>query len=90
MLLHAGYSAFEALTYEKSIDPTAALEIPLDVSLQCGRVFADEGVDSSGDGGVGDIVVCCSDNGKLGVEACQMERVVESTREREPRVSAPY
>jgi hypothetical protein len=34
MLLHAGYSAFEALTYEKAVDPTAALEIPLDVSLQ--------------------------------------------------------
>jgi len=31
MLLHAGYSAFEALTYEKSIDPTTPLEIPLDV-----------------------------------------------------------
>jgi Membrane magnesium transporter len=38
MLLHAGYSAFEALTYEKSIDPTAALEIPLDVSLQSKEV----------------------------------------------------
>jgi hypothetical protein len=33
MLLHAGYSAFEALTYEKSVDPMAPLEIPLDVSL---------------------------------------------------------
>jgi hypothetical protein len=36
MLLHSGYSAFEALTYEKSIDPTAALEIPLDVSSRTG------------------------------------------------------
>jgi hypothetical protein len=34
MLLHAGYSAFEALTYEKAVDPIAALEIPLDVRLQ--------------------------------------------------------
>src|SRR5436190_10770852 len=34
MLLHAGYSAFESLTYEKSLDPSARLEIPLDVSLQ--------------------------------------------------------
>jgi hypothetical protein len=32
MLLHAGYSAFESLTYEKSLDPTSQLEIPLDVS----------------------------------------------------------
>jgi hypothetical protein len=27
MLLHAGCSAFEALTYEKAVDPIAALEI---------------------------------------------------------------
>lgn len=31
MLLHAGYSAFESLTYEKSLDPSSRLEIPLDV-----------------------------------------------------------
>jgi len=31
LLLHAGYSAFETLTYEKSIDPTTPVEIPLDV-----------------------------------------------------------
>jgi len=34
MLLHAGYSAFESLTYEKSLDPSSRLELPLDVSLQ--------------------------------------------------------
>jgi hypothetical protein len=28
MLLHVGCSAFEALTYEKAVDPIAALEIP--------------------------------------------------------------
>jgi hypothetical protein len=31
MLLHAGYSAFESLTYEKALDPSSQLEIPLDV-----------------------------------------------------------
>ena len=31
MLLHAGYSAFESLTYEKSLDPSSPLDIPLDV-----------------------------------------------------------
>jgi hypothetical protein len=31
MLLHAGYSAFESLTYEKTIDPSSPLDIPLDV-----------------------------------------------------------
>ena len=34
MLLHAGYSAFESLTYEKSLDPSSRLEIPLDVIPQ--------------------------------------------------------
>jgi hypothetical protein len=28
MLLHVGCSAFEALTYEKAVDPIAPLEIP--------------------------------------------------------------
>jgi len=32
MLLHAGYSAFESLTYEKSVDPNSPLDIPLDVN----------------------------------------------------------
>ena len=32
MLLHAGYSAFESLTYEKSLDPSSRLETPLDVT----------------------------------------------------------
>jgi len=32
MLLHAGYSASESLAYEKSVDPSSPLQIPLDVS----------------------------------------------------------
>jgi len=48
MLLHAGYSAFEALTYEKSIDPTTPLEIPLDVCFcTYASALADEAVDCS-------------------------------------------
>jgi hypothetical protein len=31
MLLHAGYSAFESFTYEKSLDPSSPLEMALDV-----------------------------------------------------------
>jgi hypothetical protein len=31
MLVHAGYSAFESLTYKKALDPSSRLEIPLDV-----------------------------------------------------------
>ena len=31
MLLHAGYSASESLAYEKSVDPSSPLQIPLDV-----------------------------------------------------------
>jgi len=34
MLLHAGYSAFESLTYEKSLDPSSRLELPLDIRLE--------------------------------------------------------
>ena len=33
MLLHAGYSASESLAYEKSVDPSSPLQIPLDVCL---------------------------------------------------------
>ena len=31
MLLHAGYSASESLAYEKSVDPSSPLQVPLDV-----------------------------------------------------------
>ena len=31
LLLHAGYSASEALAYEKSVDPSSTLQLPLDV-----------------------------------------------------------
>ena len=34
MLLHSGYSAFESLKYEKSLDPSSRLETPLDVIPQ--------------------------------------------------------
>ena len=33
LLLHAGYSAYESLSYEKSLDPSSQLEIPLDVDI---------------------------------------------------------
>ena len=38
ILLHAGYSAFESLSYAKSINPASPLEIPLDVSSSCRSV----------------------------------------------------
>jgi hypothetical protein len=31
LLLHAGYSASEALAYEKSVDPSSKSQFPLDV-----------------------------------------------------------
>jgi hypothetical protein len=31
LLLHAGYSASEALAYEKSVDPSSTSQLPLDV-----------------------------------------------------------
>jgi hypothetical protein len=33
LLVHAGYSAFESLTYEKSLDPSSELKLPLDVTI---------------------------------------------------------
>ena len=44
MLLHAGYSAFESLTYEKSLDPDH-LEIPLDVGHLSTTLMVDQARD---------------------------------------------
>ena len=49
MLIHAGYSAFESLSYEKALDPSAELQIPLDVCLS--SAVTDVTADSVRDGG---------------------------------------
>jgi len=49
MLLHAGYSASESLAYEKSVDPSSPLQIPLDVWC---AIYAELSLDQSGNSGV--------------------------------------
>jgi hypothetical protein len=69
MLLHAGYSAFEFLTYEKSLDPTSQLEIPLDVRY---RLFKLTRPDKTGDRGIGCAALRCRGPRCCRDEACEM------------------
>jgi Membrane magnesium transporter len=83
MLLHAGYSASESLAYEKSVDPSSPLQIPLDVWR---AIYAGLSLDQSGNSGVGHAALSGSSARQRTNEACEMERMDKSARTRDARV----
>jgi len=79
MLIHAGYSAFESLSYEKSLNPSANLSIPLDVCIR--KVHcADVVIDQTRDRGGGSVSLFGCRAQQCETKACEMECMDEYSR----------